>query len=39
MFKASIAYVKKFISIACLREKVFFLEKVSKSHFCLKNVV
>ena len=30
---------ENFIGIDCLREKVFFSKKVSKSHFCLKNVV
>ena len=31
MFKASLAYVKRFISIACLREKVFFARKKYQS--------
>lgn len=36
MFKASLAYVKRFISIDCLREKVFFLEKSIKVSFLLE---
>ena len=28
---------ENFTGIDCLREKVFFSKKVSKSHFCLKN--
>ena len=37
MFKASIAYVKILRASVAYVKKFFFLEKVSKSHFCLEN--